>query len=246
MTSTHAPAAPPRSLVGLWAHPDDESYLSAGLMDRVLRAGGRVTVVTLSDGEAGFPDDDPRSVEQRRCLRRTELRSAMAAIGVTDVRFVGLPDVGLADIGTDVLRAAFREVLAELRPEVTVTFGPDGITGHDDHVVTSYAATEAWQELALPGGQLWYAAKTHGWLDEWRDLHDRLGVWMTEEPTGVADEDVALALDLAPGELARKRAALAAHASQSGPVAAAMGEATYRRWIGQEAFRLPMPTGARS
>ena len=145
MTSNHTPAAPPRSLLGLWAHPDDESYLSAGLMDRVLRAGGRVTVVILTDGEAGFAADDPRPVEERRELRRSELRAAMAALGVDDVRFVGLPDGGLADLGEDEPLAAFRAALADVRPDVTVTFGPDGITGHDDHVVASRLATEAWR-----------------------------------------------------------------------------------------------------
>ena len=78
MTSNHTPAAPPRSLLGLWAHPDDESYLSAGLMDRVLRAGGRVTVVILTDGEAGFAADDPRPVEERRALRRVFVRRSNA------------------------------------------------------------------------------------------------------------------------------------------------------------------------
>lgn len=244
MTSNHTPAAPPRSLLGLWAHPDDESYLSAGLMDRVLRAGGRVTVVILTDGEAGFAADDPRPVEERRALRRSELRAAMAALGVHDVRFVGLPDGGLADLGEDEPLAAFRAALADVRPDVTVTFGPDGITGHDDHVVASRLATEAWRAEGC--GELWYAAKTHGWLEEWRELHDRLGVWMTEEPTGVEDEEIAMLVDLTPRELRRKRAALAAHGSQSDLVAAAMGEPTYRRWIRQETFRLPALAGALS
>jgi LmbE family N-acetylglucosaminyl deacetylase len=242
MNSHHAPS-PPRRVLGLWAHPDDEAYLSAGLMDRVLRAGGQVTILTLTDGEAGFPADDPRSITERRDVRRSELRAAMAAIGVEDIRFLGLPDGGLEHVPESDLLDALRPVVTEVRPDVVVTFGDDGITGHSDHVVTSRLATEAWrtQEPAEERGELWYAAKTHGWLDEWRDLHDRLGVWMTEEPTGVREDEIATVVDLTPAELERKRAVLAAHASQSASVAEALGEPTYRRWIRQEAFRRHTP-----
>lgn len=237
MTSIHTPTDPPRRLLGLWAHPDDESYLSAGLMDRVVRAGGQVTVVTLTDGEAGFPEDDPRSAEELRRLRRSELRAALGVYGVDDVRFLGLPDGGVSAAPEAPLVDALEAVVREVRPDVVVTFGPDGITGHDDHTTTSRLAGEAWRRVGH--GELWHAAKTDGWLARWRELHDRLGVWMTEEPTGVPEDEIAMVLDLAPAELRRKRAALAAHGSQSDIVAAAMGEATYRRWIDQETFRLP-------
>ena len=43
----------PKRLLGIWAHPDDEAYLSAGLMARVVAAGGSVTVLTATRGEKG-------------------------------------------------------------------------------------------------------------------------------------------------------------------------------------------------
>ncbi|MEQ6901397.1 PIG-L family deacetylase [Nocardioides sp. YIM 152588] len=238
----HHHSDPPRSLLGLWAHPDDESYLSAGLMQRTLRAGGRVTVVALTDGEAGFGEDDPRGVAERRALRRAELGAAMAAIGVTDIRFLGHPDGGLADVPAVGVLDRLVGIAHEVRPDVVVTFGPDGITGHDDHVIAGRLAAEAWR--AWGSGELWQAAKTDAWLDEWRTLHDELGIWMTEEPTGVPEDEIAAVLDLTADELDRKRAALAGHASQSDVVAAAMGEPVYRRWIRQETFRRAALVGA--
>ena len=47
-------------ILGVWAHPDDEVWLSAGLMMRTIDDGHHVTCVTATKGEAGFPDDDPR------------------------------------------------------------------------------------------------------------------------------------------------------------------------------------------
>lgn len=236
-STAYRPAPTPRRWLGVWAHPDDEAYLSAGAMDRILRSGGHVTVVALSDGEAGFSADDARSEARRRRQRRAELRAAMASIGVRDVRFLGLPDGRVAEAPSDVSIARLAEITREVRPDIVATFGPDGITGHPDHVACWELATRAWLDVGM--GELWYAAKTVSWLDTWRSLHDRFGMWMTEEPTGVADADVELVVDLDGTDLERKRSVLAGHHSQTSVVAAAIGESTYRRWIAQEAFRRP-------
>jgi LmbE family N-acetylglucosaminyl deacetylase len=237
--TTYRPAPhPPRRVLGIWAHPDDEAYLAAGLMDRVVRAGGSATIVALTDGEGGFDAADARSDEQRRVLRRRELRSAMATIGVTEVHLLGLPDGGVASTPAHGLVDTLAVLVDQAQPDVITTFGPDGITGHDDHVACGRLATRAWLAAGCPG-ELWYAAKTIGWLDEWRELHDRFGMWMTEEPTGVDDTEVELVVDLDDDELDRKRTVLRAHGSQTAAVASAIGEAPYRRWIRQEAFRRP-------
>jgi LmbE family N-acetylglucosaminyl deacetylase len=225
----------PRRLVGVWAHPDDEAYLSAGLMARIVQTGGAVTIVTLTDGEGGFPADDQRPVRVRVQQRRLEMRAAMAEIGVTDIRFLGVADGGVAAASAQDIVASIASVMNEVRPDLVVTFGPDGITGHEDHIANWRLATSAW--LSCGHGALWYAAKTQSWLDEWRDLHDRFGVWMTDEQKGISNSDVQSVVDLDPRELARKRRVLAAHASQTAGLAAAFGEDRYRKWIRQEVFR---------
>lgn len=240
--TVYRPAPTPRTWLGVWAHPDDEAYLSAGAMDRIVRDGGRVTVVALSDGEAGFPSDDPRPPDVRRQQRRAELRTAMAEIGVRDVRFLGLADGAVSDAcfddRIDIVVDALAEIIDEIRPDVVATFGPDGVTGHPDHVACWQLVTRAWSEVCQ--GDLWYAAKSESWLDTWRDLHDRFGMWMTEEPTGVADCDIEAVLRLDGADLDRKRRVLAGHHSQTAAVAAAIGEQSYRRWIAEETFRRPL------
>lgn len=225
-----------RRLLGVWAHPDDEAYLSAGLMARTIAAGGEVTIVALSDGEAGFADDDGRPISERARVRRAELVDAMATIGVTDVRFAGLPDGELSRFG-NTMTSMTRDLLRWIEPDVTVTFGPDGMTGHPDHVANSWAVTRAWTEIGQ--GELWYAAKSQDWLDRWRPTHDEFGVWMAGEPRGVEPLDAVFTADLAGDELDTKRAVLAAHASQTAGLAAALGEPSYREWISQESFRRP-------
>lgn len=230
----------PDCLLGVWAHPDDEAYLSAGLMARTIAAGGRVVVVAITDGEAGFSADDARPVERRAAQRRRELRAAMEVIGVHDIRFLGVADGGVAAAPADRLVAQIGDIIREVSPDVIVTFGPDGITGHSDHVANSSLVTRAWMDGGV--GELWYAAKTNEWLAEWRELHDQFGVWMTGEPTGVRIEDVETIVDLDGVALATKRAVLAEHGSQTNGLAAAFGESRYCDWICQETFRRPSAT----
>ncbi|MEM7142612.1 MAG: PIG-L family deacetylase [Actinomycetota bacterium] len=232
-------APTPQRLLGVWAHPDDEAYLSAGLMAEVVAAGGHVTVLALTDGELGFADDDDRTITERSTLRRAELRDAMAQIGVTDVRFVGAPDGFLGRIDTGVVADEIVSVMAEVRPELTVTFGPDGITGHADHVACGLATTSAWLDTGV--GRLHYAAKTPGWLDEWRTFHDAVGAWMTDEPTGVDPAALELVVRVVDDALDAKRDVMRCHASQTEAIASLMGECDYRRWIAEEAFRSPTP-----
>lgn len=238
-TTPHIPSAstPPRRLLGVWSHPDDEAYLAAGLMARTIDGGGKVTLIAVTNGEAGFAADDPRTNAERVAHRQAELRSAMAEIGVFDIRFLNQSDGRVGELGADSLSKDIESIIRETRPDVITTFGPDGITGHGDHVATSELTTYAW--LNCPIGQLWYAAKTTDWLDEWRQVHDAFGVWMTEEPTGVSPDEIEMVVDLHGAELDRKRAVLAHHASQTAGLSQAFGEAEYLRWIAQETFRLP-------
>ncbi|MEM9033657.1 MAG: PIG-L family deacetylase [Actinomycetota bacterium] len=229
----------PIRLLGVWAHPDDEAYLSAGLMRRVVAAGGEVTVVTLTNGEEGFSAEDPRTRAERADQRRREMRAAMEVVGVTDVRFRHWPDGGLADADQRRVAGSIARAIRSVRPDVVVTFGSDGITGHDDHVACSRATTAAWAELGI--GELLYAGKTQAWLDEFRTFHDAVGMWMgAGEPAGVGADELVVDLELEGVDLDRKRAVLAAHGSQTDFVAAAMGEERYREWIRGEAFRRPV------
>jgi len=229
-------SGPAPTLLGVWAHPDDETYLSAGLMGRWSDAGASVSNVTATLGELGFPDTDRRTLAQRRVTRAAELQDALAVVGVSELRVLGLPDGGCAEAPRADLVAAIAAVIEEVRPSLIVTFGPDGITGHADHVAVGAATTAAWQHVGH--GDLLYATKTRRHLDEFATLHRELSVFEVE-PEGTTESDIALRCHLEGGEIERKRRALAAHASQTTGIAAAMGEVVYRRWWAEEEFRAP-------
>lgn len=234
----------PERLLGVWAHPDDEAYLSADLMAGTVEAGGSVTLVTVTDGEAGFGPDDHRSRGAKAAHRRAELADAMAAIGVRDIRYVGVPDGEVSDHRSGLLLDRITRLMRQVAPEVTVTFGPDGITGHPDHVACGRLVTRAWSETRI--GELWYATKSDLWLRKWDELNRRLGV-IVSDPAG---DDGGAAGSGAAGTVVRhvtidgdrlttKRRVLAAHRSQTEAIAAVMGEDAYLEWIAEECFRHP-------
>jgi LmbE family N-acetylglucosaminyl deacetylase len=230
----------PRRLLGVWAHPDDEAYLSAGLMARVIAAGGQVTVLTATRGEKGTDDPGRYDSDAFGDQRELELRASLAVLGVTDVRLIGLRD-GECDLADDETAVtAIETVVAEVRPDTIVTFGPDGMTNHADHKAVSRWTTEAWRRRQH--GELLYATVTHDFAAAHRQLHERLGIFDEfddRRPRSVGRSRVALECALRDAELDRKRAALAAHGSQTDGLAAAMGESTYRTWYRNERFRRP-------
>jgi LmbE family N-acetylglucosaminyl deacetylase len=132
-------------LAGVFAHPDDDAYLIGGTL---LRHQGKLdlTLVFATSGEAG-PISDP-SLATRETLsdvREGEQRRCLDIFGYQDARveFMHYPDYYLPDVPREQLIAGIQAVLQEVRPHIVVTFGPDGLTSHHDHIRVGEAASEA-------------------------------------------------------------------------------------------------------
>ncbi|HEX6311555.1 MAG TPA: PIG-L family deacetylase [Acidimicrobiia bacterium] len=234
-----APEVDRPTLVGVWAHPDDEAYLSAGLMARIAASGGRVVCVHATDGERGTPD--PRSWPPSRLapVRVAELTASLAALGVTESIRLGLPDGGLDALDGTAQAEALRQLLDDIAPDVIVTFGPDGMTGHPDHRTVSRWTTDAWRHRGR-SGELLYATTTDGFVDRNRDLYERHTlVFEPGLPERTPPQQVALDVALDSAELDRKLVALRAHSSQTDAVIAELGADRFRHWFDHETFRRP-------
>ena len=83
------------TILGVWAHPDDETYLSAGLMAAAVDAGSRVVCITATRGEGGSMDEEQWPPESMGQVREQELIRSLAAIGVTEHHWLDLPDIDM-------------------------------------------------------------------------------------------------------------------------------------------------------
>ena len=178
------------------AHPDDETINNGATMARYVAEGAQVTLVTCTRGEEGevlVPELEHLGVRPRRHARRRTARpsspTAMAALGVTDHRYLGEPgefrDSGMAydennravardtirpDTfwATDLLVSANRlvAIIREVRPQVLVTYDENGAYGHPDHIQAHRVATYAHALAGIPSyrldlGEPWRVPKVY-------------------------------------------------------------------------------------
>jgi LmbE family N-acetylglucosaminyl deacetylase len=231
------------TVLGVWAHPDDEAYLSAGLMALARDAGQRVVCVTATRGEQGT--DDPARWPPERLARRreAELRASLAALGVHEHRFLEYADGGCAQADAATAVAQIAAIMTDVAPDTVVTFGPDGMTGHDDHRTVSAWTTTAHSQVA-PHARLLYATTTDAFADRWRDLHAQLDIFPDGSPPRTPPDEIALEVVLDDDLSDRKLVALRAQASQTDGLLAVLGEERYRAWWSSETFRQPVMSPA--
>lgn len=231
------------SILGIWGHPDDEAYLSAGLMATAVDAGRAVTCVTATRGEKGFPDDDPRPLAERAAVREAELKACLDVLGVTDHRWLDYADGACHEVDIDGPVAELCEILEELRPDTVLTFGPDGQTGHVDHIAVGRWTTLAFERVAPAGAQLLYATKTSEWNDRFVAAMNIDVVMMVEGMRPPTTEPGALAVHFEPDValLERKVKALRCQASQVEPLIEQAGLEPMLDLTREEFFRTAVP-----
>lgn len=202
-------------LLAIFAHPDDESFSVAGTLSRCHREGRTLALVTATDGEAGRVSgvraDDRKEIAR---LRRRELLEAAGVIGVDRVFTLGHPDGALDTMSGDTLVGELTGLIRRVRPQVIVTFGPEGAPNtHADHRAVSRAATAAFFlagiGTALPEeGTAWTAGRLY--YVTWTGRSGPNG--------GVEGLPVTCSVDITT-DIPVKRAAFAAHRSQQHHIA---------------------------
>lgn len=230
------------TILGVWAHPDDEAWLSAGLMAHAAAAGRRVMCVTATRGEAGFPGDDPRSVTERQHVRSTELAASLEILGVTEHHWLGYRDGECDKVPDSEAVPVIESLIAQIRPDTVLTFGPDGATGHPDHLAAFRWTTRAFERAAIPGSRLLYATQSREWTDTYIDDHADFMMIDGLEPESVTNSELAVWFTCDDELLERKVRAMRAQASQIEPIVADAGLEAFSAMVREEFFRLPRPT----
>jgi LmbE family N-acetylglucosaminyl deacetylase len=226
------------TVVGIWAHPDDDIYLTSGLMARSVRAGRRVVDVTATRGEGGSMDHERWPPAKMAEVRTRELRRSLDVLGVTEHRFLDGPVDTDMDTPLDERGATqVAEIVLEVQPDTILTFGPDGMTGHEGHKSVSRWATEAFHAVAKPGARLCYATATPEWAERWLEHLEPFNIFRPGTPPITPADQCEIAFELPPDLLDLKFEAIRAHESQIEGLLAVFGDGM-REWMSQEYFRL--------
>lgn len=136
------------TLLVVIAHPDDESFPMGGTLAKYAAEGIRVVLVSATRGEAGIPALGPAETARRR---ETELKAAARTLGVSRLVFLDYEDGQFDQADAEQVIAQLLEIIRQENPAVVITFGPDGISGHPDHIATYRFVTRAFERANLPG-----------------------------------------------------------------------------------------------
>jgi LmbE family N-acetylglucosaminyl deacetylase len=224
------------TILGIWAHPDDEAYLSGGLMALARDAGSRVVCMTATRGELGTPDPQVWPPDRLAAERTQELEQSLKILDVREHEWLGYRDGQCAGIHEAEPVARLCEAIERIRPDTVVTFGPDGITGHPDHQAISAWTTTAFQLAEPAGARLLYAAFSGRRVQRWRELTDGFGVFPPGYPPSVPDDHLAVDLELDEETADRKVRALIAQTTQTAGLIDGMGLEQYTAWMSEESF----------
>jgi LmbE family N-acetylglucosaminyl deacetylase len=223
----------------IWAHPDDETYLAGGLSAVLTDAGQRVVCITATRGEAGASGSADTVRDELAEVRTAELEEALRILGVEEHHWLDYPDGGCADIDADAAAARISRVLDDVSPDTVVTFGPDGFTGHPDH-----RAVSRWTDLALTGTsrtpRVLHAVSREEVVD--RALDEDFGVFELGRPRVCRDHELDVLLELDGVVLDRKVGALLSQVSQTRGLVEAVGLERFRAWVARESFAGPLTT----
>ena len=162
----------PYRLLCVLAHPDDESLGMGGTLAKYSRQGVETFLVTATRGERGrfgIAEKRPSATEVGR-VREAELREAAKILRIKEVRFLDYLDGDLDRADPVEVIGKITGHLREIRPQVVITFGPEGGYGHPDHIAISQFTSAAILEAARTNGpkpphtisKLYYMAWTTG------------------------------------------------------------------------------------
>lgn len=132
-------------LACVFAHPDDETFAVGGTLAKLAARGVHIDLFCATDGDAGKSSGIPvASRAELGALRRSELSAAARLLGIESLTTPGHPDGGLREVDQDRLIGEIVLFIRRCRPDVVLTFGPEGApTQHGDHRAISRAATAA-------------------------------------------------------------------------------------------------------
>ena len=219
------------TLVAILAHPDDEAFGTGGTLTKYAHEGVDVHLVVATRGEAGRavnPEVTP--THPISLLREQELRCACACFGITQLHLLGYMDGQTAVVPPSEAVYKIVKLLRQLKPQVVLSFGPEGIYGHFDHLaihrwttaaVELAAEKDRWPDIG-PIHQVekfYHRAMPQQQVDQMKEMSGRAAVSMDGIPfpfIGYSMEQITTVIDTRP-YIQTKLKGIRCYASQINP-----------------------------
>jgi LmbE family N-acetylglucosaminyl deacetylase len=214
-----------RTILAVFAHPDDESLACGGTLARLADLGSSIVLICGSHGERGGPAGPAHKPGLDR-TRARELRAAAEAIGISALIVLDHPDGDLRWAHVSEFQAQIVMALRRHDPAAVITFGDDGLYWHPDHIGVHERTMSAVRALGSAAPPIYYVTMPRGIMRAIRGIAETRGwtpppkgFWSLEpDAFGLAASPPAFAVEVA-AWVPRKLAALRCHESQAGSAA---------------------------
>jgi LmbE family N-acetylglucosaminyl deacetylase len=219
------------TLATILAHPDDETFGTGGTLIRYATEGIAVHSLCLTEGEKGWAGGEGAPIVPREHVgtaRALELAEAARRMGLASVTCLKYPDGGLAGVNEDYVIRDIVRWLRRVRPDVVITWGPDGGYGHPDHIATGLRALRAVELAGIARHEPELGDHVHvkrcyrfvagaEFVDRLTDLEPGFADYMKTlevKPQRWTRDRLGAAIDVTPVEK-KKREAMEAHRTQT-------------------------------
>ena len=203
------------TILGVWAHPDDETFVSGGLMAAAVENGQTVVCATATRGELGVQDPLRWPAETLGATRAIELIDAFHALGVTHHQWLHYRDGFCKDVPVSEAVANLMILVEKYQPDTIITFPPDGLTGHEDHKAVSIWSSMLAEKSKKPLRVLHAVASEEKYNSHMKELDEKLNIYFNiEKPKLFQRNECDIVFDLPEEILNKKITALKAMPSQ--------------------------------
>lgn len=136
------------TILYVFPHPDDESYGPAASIDKSIKAGDEVHLLTLTKGEAtSMRRRLNLTEEEMKEVRYKEMQNVEKTLNLTSMTVLDFPDGGLEELDPREIEQAIRDHIQKIKPDIIITYPVHGISGHPDHIVCHAAVKRVFMEL---------------------------------------------------------------------------------------------------
>lgn len=173
------------TIMTVWAHPDDETLCSGGVMAEAAANGQTVVCVTATKGELGVRDAERWPPSRLGDIRAKELAAALNILGIKHHHWLGYKDADCANVPVKEAAGKLKKLIDKYQPDTILTFGPDGLTGHEDHCTVS-----RWVDAAARGRDItvYHAVQLKHTYDKLKPADEQFNFFFNIKNPPVVDE----------------------------------------------------------
>lgn len=225
------------SIMVVGAHPDDETFIAGGIMAMAVANGQDVVCVTATRGEAGVQDETLWPKKELGNIRENELQAALQELGVTKHYWLGCEDGKCSQANADEVVDRLSKIIEQHKPDTILSFGADGLTGHDDHqTVSRWVDTAVAQQSDQP--VVLYAVITEDQYEKYmQQMDEKLNMFFNiDNPPIFKPQDCDVCVTLPEKVCKQKYRAFAAMPSQTKQMQQSFDETFLSRAFCVESF----------